>query len=102
MLVRRGASETHGLASRTGVIWGAQILVRKDVSKMSDRELRAELTTARAYYTDDDGKDWDIEEMRAALIAIHANTAPKAISLSPRLRITAIHKICKQAMPDGY
>ena len=57
--------------------------------------------TTRLMYRDDQGRDWDVEALRDAVIAIHANTAPKAISLSPRLRIRAIHEICKQAMPDG-
>lgn len=54
----------------------------------------------RTIYTDDDGKDWDVEDMRAALISIKANTAPNAISLSPRNRIRAIYEICCQATPD--
>ena len=54
----------------------------------------------RAMYTDDDGKDYDILDMRDALIAIRANTAPKAISLSPKGRIRAIYQICQQALPE--
>lgn len=54
----------------------------------------------RAMLTDNEGKDWDIEDMRAALIAIHANTAPKAISLSPKNRIRAIFEICDRVVPE--
>lgn len=54
----------------------------------------------RAMYTDDEGKDYDILDMRDALIAIRANTAPTAVSLLPRNRIKAIYEICKQALPE--
>jgi len=53
----------------------------------------------RGWYTDDEGKDYDILDMRDALISIRANTAPDAISLSPRNRIRAIYAICCQALP---
>lgn len=55
---------------------------------------------SRLYYRDDDGKDYDVLDMRDALIAIKANTAPDAISLSLRLRIRALHKIACQALPE--
>lgn len=53
----------------------------------------------RPFYTDDDGADWDIYDMRDALLAICANTAPNAISLSLENRINAIHEITKQVVP---
>lgn len=56
---------------------------------------------SRLMYRDDDGKDYDVLDMRDALIAIKANTAPTAVSLSPLTRIKAIYEICKQALPDG-
>ena len=53
----------------------------------------------RAFYTDEEGVDFDIVDMRDALIAIKANTAPDAISLSPENRIKAIYEICCKALP---
>ena len=53
----------------------------------------------RAMYTDDEGQDWDILNMRDALIAIRANTKPTAVSLSPPSLIKAIYEICCKAMP---
>jgi len=53
----------------------------------------------RPMYTDDDGKDYDIRDMRDALIAIKANTAPEAVSLSLPNRVRAIYQICCQALP---
>jgi len=53
----------------------------------------------RAMYTDNEGKDYDVLDMRDALIAIRANTKPDAISLSPESRIKAIYEICCKAMP---
>ena len=47
----------------------------------------------RGWYTDDEGKDYDILDMRDALIAIKANTAPTAVSLSLPNRIRAIYQI---------
>ena len=55
----------------------------------------------RAMYTDDEGKDYDIVDMRDALLAIQANTKPTAVSLSLRNRVRAIYAICCQALPDG-
>jgi hypothetical protein len=54
---------------------------------------------SRMIYRDDDGKDYDVLDMRDALIAIQANTKPTAISLSPRNRIRAIYEICCRALP---
>jgi len=59
-------------------------------------DLRA---VSRAMYTDENGIDYDIVEMRDALIAIRANTAPTAVSLSLPNRIRAIYAICCQALP---
>lgn len=56
-------------------------------------------TESRAMYTDSEGRDWDIVDMRDALISIRANTKPDAISLSPESRIKAIYEICCKAMP---
>lgn len=53
----------------------------------------------RVMYTDDEGKDYDILDMRDALIAIKANTAPTAISLSLANRIRALYAIACQALP---
>lgn len=53
----------------------------------------------RAMYTDDEGQDWDILDMRDALISIRANTKPTAVSLSPPSLIKAIYEICCKAMP---
>ena len=82
----------HSLSASVGQVW------------VSD--LRSE---PRAMYTDDEGVDYDILDMRNALIAIKANTAPKAISLSPRNRsflsmwsashLKAIYEICCRALP---
>ncbi len=55
---------------------------------------------ARLMYTDDEGKDYDVEAMRDALIAIQANTKPTAVSLSLKNRISAIYQICCQALPE--
>jgi hypothetical protein len=54
---------------------------------------------SRMMYRDDDGDDWDILNMRDALIAIRANTKPTAVSLSPPSLIKAIYEICCKAMP---
>ena len=54
----------------------------------------------RGFYTDDDGKDYDIVDMRDALLAIQANTAPTAVSLSLENRIAAIYAIACQALPE--
>jgi hypothetical protein len=56
---------------------------------------------SRLLYRDDDGKDYDVLDMRDALIAIRANTAPTAVSLSLPNRIRAIYQIACQALPDG-
>jgi LmbE family N-acetylglucosaminyl deacetylase len=53
----------------------------------------------RLMYTDSCGASYDIEDMRDALVAIRANTAPNAVSLSPRNRIRAIYEIACQALP---
>lgn len=60
--------------------------ISKNPDKMSERELRLE-----------------VKQTRPALIAIRANTAPDAISLSPRNRIRAIYHITVEAIgePDG-
>jgi len=57
-------------------------------------------TESRAMYTDSDGKDYDIVNMRDALISIKANTKPTAISLSPENRIKAIYEIASEALPN--
>jgi hypothetical protein len=54
---------------------------------------------SRLWYIDDDGNSYDVEKMRDALISIRANTAPLAISLTPKTRIKAIYEICCQALP---
>lgn len=64
------------------------------------RQLWVSSPEQRAFYTDENGNDYDILDMRDALIAIKANTAPKAISLSPKNRIRAIYEICCQALPE--
>jgi hypothetical protein len=56
--------------------------------------------TTRLMYTDEDGNDYDVLDMRDALIAIRANTKPTAVSLSPKNRIRAIYEICCRALPD--
>lgn len=53
----------------------------KSPAKMSNRELRE-----------------SVIRLRAALVAIQANSAPKAISLSPRNRINAFYKIASDAL----
>lgn len=55
----------------------------KNVDKMSQRELRGSVT-----------------RLREALIAIQANSAPTAISLSPRNRIQAFYAISSQALAE--
>lgn len=55
----------------------------------------------RLMFTDDAGQDYDILDMIAALRSIRANTAPNAISLSPKLRIKAIYEISSGALPDA-
>ena len=55
----------------------------KNIDKMSERELRN-----------------SVKRLRAALVAIQANSAPKAISLSPRNRIRAFYKISSQALAE--
>jgi hypothetical protein len=73
----------------------AEIKGRKGLDDLVLREA----TPARLYYVDDDGVSYDVLDMRDALISIKANTAPNAISLSPRNRIRAIYEICCQALP---
>ena len=55
----------------------------KDVAKMSERELRG-----------------SVKRLRAALVAIQANSAPKAISLSLVNRIKAFYEISSQALAE--
>lgn len=52
----------------------------------------------RAMYTDNEGRDWDVINMRDALIMIRENTKPNAVSLSPESRIKAIYEICCKSM----
>lgn len=55
----------------------------KLVEKMSEREMREEIT-----------------RLRGALSAIKANSAPKAVSLRPRNRINAFYAICCKALEE--
>lgn len=71
------------------------------VKKIRHRQLWIEEGQERAFYHADDGLDYDIMAMREALIAIRANTAPTAVSLTLKNRIKAIYAICCQALPDG-
>lgn len=65
---------------------------------LDDLVFRGQLE-GRMMYTDDEGKSYDILNMRDALIAIRANTKPTAVSLSPESLIKAIYEICCKAMP---
>ncbi len=54
----------------------------KNINKMSDRELRG-----------------SVKRLRAALVAIQANSAPQTIR-NPRHRIRAFYKISSQALAE--
>lgn len=71
--------------------WGEKRLVTS--------ERQVDIAESRWLYSDDDGKDWDIIDMRDALIAIRENSKPTAVSLSPPSLIKAIYEICCKAMP---